>query len=48
MDLMLIIYDLFGSYKLKVFNTLVPQDKETDLLYCQTNIKKFLGYISQK
>ena len=48
MDLMVIIYDLFGSYKLKVFNTLVPQDKETDLLYCQTNIKKFLGYISQK
>jgi len=46
MDSMVIIYNLFGSYKLNLFNTLVQQDKETDFLFCQTNIKKFLTYIT--
>jgi len=46
MESMEIIYNLFGSYKLNLFNTLVQQDKETDFLFCQTNIKKFLTYIT--
>jgi hypothetical protein len=46
MESMEIIYNLFGSYKLNLFNTLVHQDKETDFLFCQNNIKKFLTYIT--
>ena len=46
MNSMVIIYNLFGSYKLNLFNTLVHQDKETDFSFCQTNIKKFLTYIT--
>ena len=46
MGSMEIIYNLFGSYKLNLFNTLVQQDKETDFLFCQKNIKKFLTYIT--
>jgi len=46
MNSMIILYNLFGSYKLNLFNTLVQQDKETDFLFCQTNIKKFLTYIT--
>ena len=46
MESMEIIYNLFGSYKLNLFNTLVQQDKETDFLFCQNNIKKFLTYIT--
>ena len=46
MNSMIILYNLFGSYKLNLFNTLVHQDKETDFSFCQTNIKKFLTYIT--
>lgn len=46
MNSMIILYNLFGSYKLNLFNTLVQQDKETDFSFCQTNIKKFLIYIT--
>jgi len=46
MNSMIILYNLFGSYKLNLFNTLIQQDKETDFLFCQTNIKKFLTYIT--
>jgi hypothetical protein len=46
MESMEIIYNLFGSYKLNLFNTMVQQDKETDFLFCQNNIKKFLTYIT--
>jgi hypothetical protein len=46
MESMEIIYNLFGSYKLNLFNTMVQQDKENDFLFCQNNIKKFLSYIT--
>jgi hypothetical protein len=45
-DLMIIINDLFGSYKVRVFNTLFGGDKKTDFSFCQSNIEKFLEYIA--
>lgn len=47
-SLMEIIHHLFGNYKLNYFNTLDLHDKETDYLFCQSNLKKFFSYISQK
>ena len=41
-----IIHHLFGNYKLNYFNTLDLQEKETDYLFCQSNLKKFFSYIS--
>ena len=42
------LFYLFGSYKLNLFNTLDFQDKDSDFLFCQSNLKKFFSYISQK
>ena len=41
-----IIHHLFGNYKLNYFNTLDLQEKETDYLFCQSNLKKFFSYIT--
>ena len=41
-----IIQHLFGSYKINYFNTLDVQNKETDYLFCQSNLKKFFSYIT--
>jgi hypothetical protein len=42
------LFYLFGSYKLNLFNSLDFQDKDSDFLFCQSNLKKFFSYISQK
>jgi len=41
-----IIHHLFVNYKLNYFNTLDLQEKETDYLFCQSNLKKFFSYIT--
>lgn len=40
------LFDLFSSYKINIFNTLDYKDKESDLIFCQSNLKKFINYIS--
>jgi hypothetical protein len=48
MNFMEIIYHLFGSYKINVFNTLSSPDNKNDFSFCQSNIQKFLNYILEK
>lgn len=40
------LFDLFSPYKINIFNTLDYKDKESDLIFCQSNLKKFINYIS--
>ena len=48
MNFMEIVYYLFGSYKISVFNTLSSPENKNDFTFCQTNIQKFLNYILEK
>jgi hypothetical protein len=46
MDCTELVLNLFRSYKVKLFNTMNSPEKESDLLFCQSNLKKFIKYIT--
>ena len=48
MNFMEIVYHIFGSYKINIFNTLSNPENKNDFSFCQSNIQKFLNYILEK